>query len=175
VRRTPLPLPKPISPRSLACQSSWPSGSPRGRPGPVVTRRNSAVVKFALFYSLNFIYSLCAAGGTQSDGLRRTEGELRNKWAVSLICLLLFIAAVDTIPDPLAINPPTNHGSNVSAVHFRGSFTLLEKEWGRSFNSIRSVRVEWSSFRRVFDDEPAAICPLPRVHVAADASPPSFS
>jgi hypothetical protein len=100
---------------------------------------------------------------------------LKFRFATWLICALLFVAAVDTIPDPPAINPPGRHGCEVSAVHVRGAFTLLEKEWFVAPVSSRGERSNWLSFKLSFDTKPAAVFPLPLVHHAADTSPPSFS
>jgi hypothetical protein len=111
----------------------------------------------------------------QGDGVRWIKGMLRYQWAVSLICLLLFVTSVDTIPDPPAINPPSGHSSSISALHIQGSFTLFEKEWCKPIGSARRIQAEWFSLRLAFDGEPASICPLPRIHHAADTSPPSFS
>jgi hypothetical protein len=98
-----------------------------------------------------------------------------SKWVVGLVCLLLFIAAVDTIPDPPAIAPPTSHSIKISSVHFGGAFTLLEKEWYRAVNGPGGFEGERFSFRLALEHQPARISPLPRVHHAADTSPPSSS
>jgi hypothetical protein len=109
------------------------------------------------------------------NGLISIEGALKFKFSVCLICLLLFVAAVDTIPDPPAINPPSSHQCEISALHVRGAFTLLEKEWFAAPSSPRGERNNWFSFKLVFDTKPAAVFPLPLVHFAADTSPPTFS
>lgn len=96
---------------------------------------------------------------------------MRSKWAVALVCLLLFVAAVDTIPDPPAINPPARHAS-VSVLHLRGSFTLLEKQWYGALASIRRVQKDQFLARLALDEPSARISPLPRVHHATDTSPP---
>jgi hypothetical protein len=88
---------------------------------------------------------------------------------------VLFVAAVDTIPDPPAINPPSSHNYRISALHVRGSITLLEKEWFIAASSPRGEHNNWFSVRLAFDTKPAAVCPLPLVHHAADTSPPTFS
>jgi len=54
---------------------------------------------------------------------------LKLRTAIWLICLLLLVAAIDTIPDPSCNQPPTSHSCGVSAAHIRAASTLLEKEW----------------------------------------------
>jgi hypothetical protein len=92
-----------------------------------------------------------------------------------LICLLLFVAAVDTIPDPPAISPLSSHGCEVSALHVPGAFTVLENEWFAAAISPRGERNNWFSFKLAFDTKPAAVFPPLLVHHAADTSPPASS
>lgn len=103
------------------------------------------------------------------------EGALKRKLAVSLICFLLFVAAVDSIPDPIAINPPASHSSGISALHVRGSVTLLEKEWFVAFHLTRQLQTNWFSLRIAFDIKPLCISSLALIHQAADPSPPCIS
>lgn len=100
---------------------------------------------------------------------------LNRKHAVWLICLLLVVAAVDTIPDPPAINPPVSHGCGISALHVRGFFTLLEKDWVVPASSPQCDNPNWLSSRLVFDQRPVGVRTLPLVLFAADSSPPVFS
>ncbi len=100
---------------------------------------------------------------------------MKHKYAVWLICLLLFVAAVDTIPDPPAINPPNSHSCGISALHVRGSFTPLEKEWVVASTSLRRDNLNWLSFRLALDQRRVGVCTLPLVRLAADTSPPVFS
>jgi hypothetical protein len=100
---------------------------------------------------------------------------LKLKHAIWLICLLLFVAAVDTIPDPPAINPPNSHSCGISALHVRGSLTLLEEEWIVAPSSLRHDNPNWLSFRLALDQRPVAVRTLPLVRLAADSSPPVFS
>jgi hypothetical protein len=97
---------------------------------------------------------------------------LKSKWAIGLLCLLLFTAAVDTIPDPPAISPPANHGG-VSGLHIRGPFTVLEKQWYGTTRATFSTRGDRFSIQLRLDEPPARISPLPRVYHAADTSPPT--
>jgi len=92
-----------------------------------------------------------------------------------LIALLLLIAAVDTIPDPPAINPPCSHSCGISALHLRGSFSSLEKEWFVVSAGSRRIQMNWFSFRLAIENKPALVCSLPIFHHAADTSPPIFS
>lgn len=109
------------------------------------------------------------------DSLYLLEDALKFKFVVLLICLFLFVAAVDTIPDPPAINPPSGHTSVISVHIVRGPTTMLEKEWFISASSRRSENNNWFLLRLVFDTKPAAVSPLPLVHRAANTSPPAFS
>ena len=97
---------------------------------------------------------------------------MKTKWIIGLLCLLLFIAAVDTIPDPPAINPPANHGT-VSGLHLRGPFTLLEKQWYGTSRATLNTGSDRFSVQLRIDEPPVRISPLPRVHHAADTSPPT--
>jgi hypothetical protein len=99
---------------------------------------------------------------------------LKYKWAVALLCLLLFVTAVDTIPDPPAINPPGGHSTNISALHLSSPFTLLELEWSRRISSPQRLQNDRLWFRLALDSRPVRISPLPRVYHAADTSPPRF-
>lgn len=111
----------------------------------------------------------------RGDGLLLFEDTLKRKYAVWLICLLLFVAAVDTIPDPPAINPPASHGCGISALHVRGSFTLLEKEWVVASSSLRCDNLNRFSVRLALDQRPVGVCTLPLVLFATDTSPPVCS
>jgi hypothetical protein len=103
------------------------------------------------------------------------EDTLKRKYAVWLICLMLIVAAVDTIPDPPAINPPNSHSCGISALHVRGTFTLLEDEWIVASSSLRGDDSNWLSFRLALDQRPVGVCTLPLVRLAADSSPPVIS
>lgn len=113
--------------------------------------------------------------GRSESGRFLFEGALKLKWAVYMICLLLFIAAVDTIPDPPAINPPSSHSSAISGIHFRNPTTLLEKEWFVTASSPRCFQVSWFSSRLAFENTTLGVCPTPLIQHAADPSPPAIS
>jgi hypothetical protein len=104
------------------------------------------------------------------------EDALKFKFAIYVICLLLFVAAVDTIPDPPAINPPSGHSYGISALHVRGAITQLEKKWFATPGSLRSEQNNnWLCIRLAFDCSSASVFTTPLVHHAADNSPPAFS
>ena len=111
----------------------------------------------------------------RGDGHSRLEDALTRKYAVYLICLLVIVAAVDTIPDPPAINPPNNHSIGISALHVRGPLTLLEKEWFVASSSLQGDHLNWFAFKLGLDDRPVGVCTLPLVRLASDTSPPVFS
>lgn len=100
---------------------------------------------------------------------------MKLKWFVYLICFLLFVAAVDTIPDPPAVSPRNGDGSRISCLHVRGSFTLPEKEQIIACASIGSSEVAWFAYRLSFISELVEICPMDFVYHVADPSPPVFS
>ncbi len=103
------------------------------------------------------------------------EDNLKFKCAVYLICLLLFVAAVDTIPDPPAINPPSGHSLRISAPHVSGASTAFEKEWLATPGSRRGENYIGFSVWLVYDTRPAVVFPPPLVRHATDASPPAIS
>jgi hypothetical protein len=100
---------------------------------------------------------------------------LRSRYIVLLISLLLFIAAVDTIPDPPALNPPSSHSCGISAFHIRGSFTPLEHRWQANPASLPSDHLNSSLSGWILDDQPAGIRLQPLVFHATDTSPPVLS
>ena len=100
---------------------------------------------------------------------------MKFKCFVFLICLLLFVAAVDTIPDPPAVSPRSGEGSGISPLHFHGSFNLPGKERPTAAISIRHSQVACFAFRLEFLSESADDCPLVLVRQAADSSPPLLS
>jgi hypothetical protein len=103
------------------------------------------------------------------------EDALKLKSAACFICLILFVAAVDTIPDPPVINPPGSRSCGISALQVRGPLTLQEKTWTIACNLPRLGQMVSLLFRSAFGDQPIAMGPLPRIHHATDSSPPVFS
>ncbi len=100
------------------------------------------------------------------------EGVLKLKYVVCLICLLLAVAAVDTIPDPPAISPPNSHSYGFSAHHVSGRTTLRDQEWLSGADAPHRDRLRAFSFRLVLENVPVGASFLPFVHHAADSSPP---
>jgi hypothetical protein len=100
---------------------------------------------------------------------------MRNKYVIFLTCLLLFVAAVDTIPDPPAVKPASSPISRVFAFHARGTSTLPEKERRVVSSSRRRDRMDWFSLRLDVKKNDKPVCPVPLIRDAADSSPPIFS
>jgi hypothetical protein len=135
----------------------------------------SAARKFSEFLHGVYYITTHNRAAPRVRGRFRFGDALKLKYAIWLICLLLFVAAVDTIPDPPAINPPTSHSCRISARHGRGPFTLLEKEWLVASGSIRRDPLNWLSIRFALENGPVGVCTLPLFHHAADSSPPAIS
>lgn len=100
---------------------------------------------------------------------------MKHKYLVSLLCLLIFVAAVDTIPDPPAISPAGSHAAQIAASHVRGPSSQLEKEWSLGIFSSRPIAIHWFSIRHGFEYVPASAVRIPLVFHATDASPPVLS
>ncbi len=109
------------------------------------------------------------------NGFFSFEDALKLKYLVWLICLLLFVAAVDTIPDPPAINPPAGHSSTISASHDCGPLTLFEKQWRIAANAPGRISMSWFAERFAFEDQPVSASLRPLVEQASDPSPPARS
>jgi hypothetical protein len=99
---------------------------------------------------------------------------LKLKYVIWLICLLLFVAAVDTIPDPPAINP-SGHSAGFSAPHDRGLTSPLEKEWSSGIHPSLTAPIQWFSVSFRVEEETIRVCRAPLVFHATDASPPVLS
>lgn len=99
---------------------------------------------------------------------------MKLKYVIWLICLLLFVAAVDNIPDPPAINPP-GHSSGISAPHVRVPGSQLEKEWSLGIHPLRTAPTHPFSVSFRLEDETIGIRRIPLVFHATDASPPVLS
>jgi hypothetical protein len=99
---------------------------------------------------------------------------LKLKYVIWLICLLLFVAAVDTTPDPPAINPPS-HSSGISAPHVRGPGSQLEKKWSLGIHPWRTAPIHPFSVSFRIEDETIGIRRIFLVFHATDASPPDLS
>lgn len=123
-------------------------------------------------YSIPLIKHLRAV--SRGDGLKSHEGALKQKYVV-LICLFLFVAAVDTIPDPPAVNPPRSHSCTIFTPHVGGPATLLETHWDAAVGASWRDFANWFSFLLSLENRPVRLRPLPAVFRAADSSPPFVS
>jgi hypothetical protein len=137
------------------------------------SRTFPVVKKFSGFLHGVYYITILNWAARRVRGRLRLGDALKLRYFIWLICLLLFVAAVDTIPDPPAINPPTGHRCVISSLNVRGPLTILKKGWFTGDSRPERVPLHSLLFRLVFDKEPVRICPLPRVHHAADTSPPS--
>jgi hypothetical protein len=119
---------------------------------------------------------LCARLESESAMLVRSlQSTMRSKLVIFLTCLLLFVSAVDSIPDPPAINPPGVSSGRISTLHVSGSPSQLEKLWCIVSISLGNDHLDWLSSRFAVDNEIKLVIPLPLVRHAADSSPPSIS
>jgi hypothetical protein len=109
------------------------------------------------------------------NGLFSLEGDLKPKYIVWLICLLVFVAAVDTIPDPPAINPPGGHGTMVTAAHDGGPLSLFDRQWRIVSNSLGRYPLNWFTERFAMEEKPVSASLRPLVEQASDPSPPACS
>ena len=100
---------------------------------------------------------------------------MKFKSAVWLLCLLLFIAAVDTIPDPPAINPSGGCGDKIASLHVRGPITFFDKAWLIACNLLRRGQMPRPSLGLLVDEKPIPFSLLTQIHYATDSSPPPFS
>ena len=103
------------------------------------------------------------------------EGAVKLKCFACLLCLLLFVAAIDNVPDPPAVNPRSSESSRVSPLPFHASFTLPEKGRFIASASIRPSQIARFACRLDFNTELVDICSLALVRHAADSSPPRSS
>jgi hypothetical protein len=92
-----------------------------------------------------------------------------------LICLLVFVAAVDTVPDPPATSPRSRDGFAISAFNVHGPSTPQEKQWFGAGLLLRQISFHWVLFGLVCYGEPVGSgLPVLILH-ASDPSPPVFS
>jgi hypothetical protein len=88
--------------------------------------------------------------------------------------LLLFVAAIDQVPDPPAVNPHNLEIVRVSALHVRGS-SARQQEILISSDSSHYFRTSASSSSLTFENKLLDLYQLILVRHAADPSPPFFS
>jgi hypothetical protein len=101
------------------------------------------------------------------------EGALKLKCVALLLCLFLFVAAVDTIPDPPALDPPGS-GTVILARQFRAPalVTSIELQFLLESRFPGPVQLASLSLRLVLDDALVGGSRIPLVRHAADPSPP---
>lgn len=97
---------------------------------------------------------------------------MKRKYLVYLICLLLLVAAVDTIPDPPAFNPPRSHSNIILSLRTHSSSAAPEEGRFVTRGSPRSIPLLWYSLRVDSEDGVVGIFPAALVRHAADPSPP---
>jgi len=100
------------------------------------------------------------------------KGHAKGKYLVLLTCVLLFIAAVDMIPDPPAVNPPGSLVHRILALHVHGRAASPERIRTVVFALPGAVEMDRSPFLPSLDDDIAGHSPLGLVRHAADSSPP---
>lgn len=100
---------------------------------------------------------------------------MKLRYVVWLTCLLLFVAAIDTVPDPPAIYPHNRVHSSISAPKVSGPSKLLEKERPLASGVSQHDQFRWFSLNLASDKKLVGVCPLQLVRHAADASPPAMS
>jgi hypothetical protein len=91
-----------------------------------------------------------------------------------LLCLLLFVAAIDQIPDPPAVSPHNSEISRLSIVHVRASSRLRQGVSVVSDSSYSIPKISPSS-RQTIENEFLGLDQLHLVRQAADSSPPRLS
>jgi hypothetical protein len=151
----------------------FPPPRPIVSPYPSVEGRASGNELLHIFERLLYISHLSREA--RENGHSSLEGDLKPKYIVWLICLLLFVAAVDTIPDPPAINPPAGHSSTINAAHDGGPLSLFDKQWRLVSNLPGRFPLNWFSERFALEEEPVSASLRPLVERASDPSPPSRS
>jgi len=101
---------------------------------------------------------------------------LKLRFCAFFICLLVFVAAVDTIPDPRALTPPTKDSFGRLVDHaLRAAPAPLHNSWTFAARVFQMYPMNWFSCRFAFDLLPEGDVPLRRITHAADSSPPFVS
>jgi hypothetical protein len=104
-----------------------------------------------------------------------SEGTVKLRLVVAcLLCLLLFMAAIDHVPDPPAVNPHNSETGRISALHVRAP-SALQQEIIVSLDSSHFVRTGSSASRQTIENKLLGLCQLLVVRHAADPSPPILS
>ena len=96
---------------------------------------------------------------------------MKAKFFICLISLFLFVAAVDTIPDPPAIPCASGYGGKIlyPLIHVH-RYTFLEGLIASG--SSRRIQSILFVLKQDFSDELVRLCPLALVLHVADSSPP---
>lgn len=100
------------------------------------------------------------------------KGNAKGKYLVLLMCVLLFIAAADTIPDPPAITPPSSPAHRISALYVRGALPSPERVRPVLLLVPGAAQIDRSPFALALGKEVVDVFPLGLVRRAADSSPP---
>jgi hypothetical protein len=99
---------------------------------------------------------------------------MKLKLLACATCLLLFVAAIDNVPDPPAIQQRTADSAGISMLHVPGPSTPSKEEKVVASGSPLHIQITWFSFQFAFDSECIGTCPLPLVRHASDPSPPIY-
>jgi len=100
---------------------------------------------------------------------------VKLRYAIAcLLCLLLFVAAIDQVSDSPAFNPHNRETVRVSVLHVRVS-SAVQHEILVSSDSRHYVRTSSSPSRLTFENKLSGLCQLLLVRHAADPSPPFLS
>jgi hypothetical protein len=99
--------------------------------------------------------------------------KLRYAIACALV-FFLFVAAVDTIPDPPAVFRHSAANGNVTIVHVRGSSTHQQTIL-TPFDSSRFIRTAASASRLTIENRVLGSYHVLLVRHSADTSPPALS
>jgi hypothetical protein len=102
------------------------------------------------------------------------EGPLKHRYIPVFICVLLFTAAVDTIPDPDAIMSLSIHASTICITHIREHSNTNNNQLTLLVNLLQFHRMNWFFWMSAFDARPFGRANPHQVHLAADSSPPSY-
>lgn len=105
-------------------------------------------------------------------GVARTQSRrvLSHRYTVVLVCLLLLVAAIDTIPDPPIINPSGNQTDWISSYSNSAPFNCMVKG-GMYFYFVPLFGEDDATWLDFVSQAPHPNRSL-RLQLAADSSPP---
>jgi hypothetical protein len=98
---------------------------------------------------------------------------MRAQIAACLLCLLVVVASLDTLPDPPAVKPQSNRNNLVSQLHHHVPVTA-KNHASDCLACAPHFQVSLFSFGQIFEGRGPSYDPT-FVHQATDTSPPSFS